>query len=44
MRDLLDQTWYVQAPQDLRLGSGQANTDLIASTHPQADLVVRLLD
>lgn len=44
VRDLLDQTWYLQAPEDVRLGSDQVNTDLISSTHPQADLVVRLLD
>jgi fructokinase len=44
VRDLLDQTWYVDAPQEVRLGTDQADTDLTASTHPRADLVVRLLD
>jgi uridine kinase len=44
VRDLLDQIWYLDAPQHVGLGTDQVNTDLIASTHPRADLVVRLLD
>jgi pantothenate kinase len=66
VRELLDETWYVDAPEDVRLGrlvarhtqhgmeqepamgwahgTDQVNADLIASTRPRADLVMRLLD
>jgi pantothenate kinase len=44
VRDLLDQTWYVDALQEVPLGTDQVNADLTASTRPRADLVVRLLD
>jgi pantothenate kinase len=66
VRELLDEIWYVDAPEDVRLGrlvarheqhgmeqeravawahgTDQVNADLIASTRPRADLVVRLLD
>jgi fructokinase len=66
VRELLDETWYVDAPEDVRLGrlvarhtqhgmeqepamawahgTDQVNADLIASTRPRADLVMRLLN